>query len=271
MKFRQIRSALCIVEFAGVRFLIDPMLGDKYEYPPIPMTVNCAPGTPTSDLPVPVESLFDVDAVIATHLHFDHFDEAAKARLPKSLPIFAQSEAEAAIIRSWSFEDVRVLSAEGVEFKGVRLCRTECEHGRSDLVMADAYQKVGMSAEACGVVFESVDPALEASRFYLAGDTVYCKAVETTIERLRPGIVAVNAAGAQFPRGHTLIMNEYDVLDLMSRFPAIDVVATHMDGVSHATVSSDDLRAFRKAHGLSKLHVPSPDETLEFTRGPLEA
>ena len=48
MKFRQIRSALSIVEFAGVRFLIDPMLGDKYEYPPIPMTVNCAPGTPTS-------------------------------------------------------------------------------------------------------------------------------------------------------------------------------------------------------------------------------
>ena len=66
MKFRQIRSALSIVEFAGVRFLIDPMLGDKYEYPPIPMTVNCAPGTPTSDLPVPVESLFDVDAVIAS-------------------------------------------------------------------------------------------------------------------------------------------------------------------------------------------------------------
>ena len=80
----------------------------------------------------------------------------------------------------------------------------------------------------------------------------------------------MNAAGAQFPRGHTLIMNEYDVLDLMTRFPAIDVVATHMDA-SRTQRSQAMTCGLRKAHGLSKLHVPSPDETLEFTRGPLEA
>lgn len=43
-------------------------------------------------LPVPVEDLVKVDAVIVTHLHSDHFDDAAMEALPRSLPIFAQNE-----------------------------------------------------------------------------------------------------------------------------------------------------------------------------------
>lgn len=266
MKFQQIRSALSVVEFAGVRFLIDPMLAPKNAYPVIPLTCVTGEGNPTTDLPVALETLFDVDAVIVTHLHFDHFDDAAREALPKTLVLFAQSETEAETLRGYGFRDVRVLREEGVEFEGVRLYRTECEHGAGDLVTSDAYDAAGSAAEACGVVFEATERARkpEAFRFYLAGDTVFCEYVEEALAKFEPAVIAVNAAGAQFPKGHLLIMNEYDVLTLMRRHPDVTVIATHLDGVSHATVSSDSLRTFARENGLEKLRIPAQGETIKI-------
>ena len=266
MKFQQIRSALSVVEFAGVRFLIDPMLAPKNTYPVFPYTCVSGEGNPTTDLPVPLESLFDVDAVIVTHLHLDHFDDTAREKLPKSLVLFAQSEEEASQLRGWGFADVRVLLEEGVEFEGVRLYKTRCEHGEGNPVTSDAYDFMGFSGKACGVVFEATESARkpESFRFYLAGDTIFCEYVEEAIAKFSPAVVAVNAAGAQFPKGHPLIMNEYDVLTLMRRHPDIDVIATHLEGVSHATVTTASLRAFAKEKGLEKLAVPAQGETVEF-------
>ena len=171
---------------------------------------------------------------------------------------------EAQTLRGYGFQDVRVLREEGVEFEGVRLYRTECEHGAGDLVTSDAYDAAGVAADACGVVFEATERARkpETFRFYLAGDTVFCEYVEEALAKFEPAVIAVNAAGAQFPKGHLLIMNEYDVLTLMRRHPDVTVIATHLDGVSHATVSSDSLRTFARENGLEKLHIPAQGETI---------
>lgn len=115
--------------------------------------------------------------------------------------------------------------------------------------------------DASGVVFES---SAEAQRFYLAGDTVYCQLVIDAIERFKPSIVAVNAAGVQFPLGHPLIMNHYDVLALMTDFPELTVIATHVEGVSHATVTRELLRNFAQAKKLDKLLIPEDGESLQL-------
>lgn len=261
MKFQQIRSATSIVTFGGVRFLIDPMLSAKGTYPSVPDTCSTGRGNPDCDLPCPVEELFDVDACIVTHLHFDHFDEEAAHLLPKTMPLFSQSQEEAQTIRSMGFEDVRVLSEAGIEFKNVVLYRTDCDHGKSDLVTRKAYGCMKITDDASGVVFES---SAEAQRFYLAGDTVYCQLVIDAIERFKPSIVAVNAAGAQFPLGHPLIMNHYDVLALMTDFPELTVIATHVEGVSHATVTRELLRNFAQAKKLDKLLIPEAGESLQL-------
>ena len=72
MKFQQIRSATAIVTFGNVRFLIDPWLGDKGSIPPLPGSPNGDLSCPIHDLPCCIDQLLQVDAVIATHLHFDH-------------------------------------------------------------------------------------------------------------------------------------------------------------------------------------------------------
>ena len=261
MKFQQIRSATSIVTFGGKRFLIDPMLGPANEYPAVPDAPVAGTGNPTYDLPCPVESVLDVDAVIATHLHFDHFDEVAMNVLPKALPLFCQSEEEAAFLRTKGFEDVRVLSCEGTEFEGVTLFKTECDHGTSDEVTAMGYKMMQMSGEACGLVFKSEKENLT---FYLAGDTVYCPFVDEAIARYMPQVIAVNAAGAQFPLGHALIMNQYDVQCLMQNHPNLDVIATHVEGVSHATVNRPLLRQFAEVKKLHRLYIPDDLETLSF-------
>ena len=261
VKFQQIRSATSIVTFGGKRFLIDPMLSDQGSYPSVPETADTGRGNPDCSLPCSVEDLFQVDAVIVTHLHFDHFDEAAARLLPKQLPVFSQSEEEARILSGYGFADVRVLLKEGTEFEGVRLFRTECDHGSSNYVTMRGYEVMGLSEKACGVVFES---PLEKMNFYLAGDTVFCGLVVETIERFHPGVVAVNAGGAQFPLGHLLIMNQYDVCSLMQRFPDLDVIATHVEGVSHATVNRPMLRDFAVSHKLERLRVPDDGQEFSF-------
>ena len=90
MKFQQIRSATSIVTFANRRFLIDPMLSAQGTYPAVPDTTSTGRGNPDCDLPCPIQDLFNVDAVIVTHLHFDHFDKAAAELLPKTSVVFSE-------------------------------------------------------------------------------------------------------------------------------------------------------------------------------------
>lgn len=261
MLFQQIRSATSIVSFGGKRFLIDPMLAPANTYPIVPDAPVCGRGNPTIELPCRPEDLFDVDAYIVTHWHFDHFDEVAMRILPKDIPLFAKNEKEAQASREVGFTDVRVLKEEGIEFEGISLYKTPCDHGSGDLVTEHFYQLVQLTDEACGLIFKCKN---EPKTFYLAGDTIYYQGVVNTINRFNPNVIAVNAAGAQAPKGHALIMNEYDVWALMSDFPELEVIATHVEGVSHATVNRKMLADFAKNKGLSKLFIPQDLETLEF-------
>ncbi len=261
MKFRQIRSATSIVTFGGRRFLIDPMLSPANTYPPVPDAPVSGQGNPTYDLPCEVETLFDVDAIIVTHWHFDHFDDLAMKILPKNHPLFLQSEEEAALAAEKGFTDTRILAEEGSAFFDVFLYKTPCDHGRTDPVTLRAYREMGITEKASGVVFAS---HREKSAFYLAGDSVYFPGIDDTIEKFAPQVIAVNAAGAQYPLGHPILMNQYDILALMRAHPDPDVIATHVDGVSHATVSRTLLRQFRQDRDLEKLHIPDDLEELHF-------
>lgn len=115
IKITQVRNATLIVNYAGVKFLIDPYLADKEAYPGFEGTLNSQLRNPRVALKTPMNTILDVDAVIVTHTHNgnpqgDHWDEAAVKLVPKHLPLFAQHEGDAARIRAQGFTDVRVLT-----------------------------------------------------------------------------------------------------------------------------------------------------------------
>ena len=109
MKFTQLRNATIIIEYAGKKFLVDPMLAEKGGFPGFEGTINSHIPNPLVDLPVPMDEILDVDAVIVTHTHPDHWDEAAINLVPKDMLIFSQNEKDVAEIQAHGFRNVRAL------------------------------------------------------------------------------------------------------------------------------------------------------------------
>jgi L-ascorbate metabolism protein UlaG (beta-lactamase superfamily) len=256
MKITQVRNATLVVDYAGRKFLIDPMLGAKGTFPGFAGTLNSHLSNPLVDLPAPIGEIVDVDAVIVTHTHLDHWDDAAKDSLPKGLPVFAQDEKDATDIRAAGFADVRVLSAETV-FDGITLIKTPGQHG-SDEAMEMIGDRLGT---VCGVVFRHP----EEKTLYLAGDTVWNRHVEESLGKHAPDVIILNCGDAQIVGLGSIIMGKQDVLEVHRATPSGTIVASHMEAVNHGMLSRKELREFLEERGMAgRVLVPEDGETLRF-------
>ncbi|WP_250464868.1 MBL fold metallo-hydrolase [Microbulbifer litoralis] len=254
MKLQQIRNATVIIDYAGKRFLVDPMLSPKGAFPAFPGTVNDHLSNPLVELPIPMEEVVDVDAVIVTHTHEDHWDETATRQIPKNKPLFAQNERDAEAIRAAGFTDVRLLG-DDVEFEGVTLTKTAGQHGSDAIMASPAGELLG---EVCGVVFRH--PREKTA--YLAGDTVWNQHVADSLAQYQPGIAILNAGDARIPNLGSIIMGKEDVYAVHKAAPQATLIATHMESVNHATLSRAELRAFAAEKGMAEqLLVPEDGET----------
>lgn len=260
MKIKQIRNATIIVSYAGKRFLIDPMLGEKGIYPPFPMTDNQHLNNPTVALPVSIDEIIDVDAVILTHLHLDHFDPTAVEVIPKNMKIFAQSEEEASQIKAYGFTDVEVLKEEGSLFGDIKLIKTYAKHYSEESVI-EVYNQLNFSPEACGVIFNHLDE----KSLYIVGDTVWCNEVKTTLEKYTPDIVVINAGNAQVIGGRNLIMSKEEFFEVTKVASNAQFLATHMEAVNHLMLSRKELREYSEEKGFAdRLSIPADGEECTF-------
>ncbi|SFQ68794.1 MBL fold metallo-hydrolase [Hymenobacter arizonensis] len=255
MILQLIRHSTLRLDYAGVKFLVDPMLAEQGAYPGLPGSPNSHLTNPTVGLPVPAENLGQVDAVVVTHTHFDHWDEAAVAQLPKHLPVFTQHAQDQALIQSQGFTDVRLI--QGATFNGVSLTQTPGQHG-SDAVMAVAGELLG---QVCGVVFQHP----EEKTLYLAGDTVWNPDVENNLRQYQPQVVVLNAGDNQITGVGSIVMNQEDVLAVHQAAPQATLISTHMESTNHATLSRQQLRAFATEKGIADhLLVPADGEAYTF-------
>lgn len=256
MKIMQIRNATLKLTFGGVRFLVDPMLADEGAYPAFPASPDGHRRNPTVPLGAPLAEALDVDAAIVTHLHLDHWDEAARRELPKALPVFAQNARDAETIREAGFEDVRPLEA-GTEFRGVSLTRTGGRHG-TEAALAMIGDRLG---EVSGVAFRHP----EERTLYLAGDTIWNDHVAEALEAHRPEVVVLNCGEARIIPVGAIIMGVSDVLAVHRAAPEAELVASHMEALNHCVLSRRGLSGFAEAEGFAdRLHVPEDGETLTF-------
>ena len=259
MQFTQIRNATAILAYGGKRILIDPIFAERFAYPGIQLSADQTRRNPTVPLPCPVADLLRVDAVFATHLHFDHFDSEAARLLPKGLTIFVGDEIDGAELRGHGFTDVRVLPAENaLAWEGLHIVRTPALHGQGPWV-AELYARLGVRYAACGAVFQAPGEPI----FYLAGDTVWFPGVEETIRAFVPDVIALNACCARLVRGGPIIMGTEDVWQVAQAAPRATLIATHMEAVSHATLTRRALRAFAEDNAFAdRLRIPADGETL---------
>ncbi|HEY7731311.1 MAG TPA: MBL fold metallo-hydrolase [Gaiellaceae bacterium] len=237
MRLTLIRNATVILELAGRRVLVDPMLDDAGARPPVENTSNPV-RNPTVPLPFPAEEVVrGVDAVVVTHRHRDHLDARGEELTPRDVPVFCQPEDEQAL-RELGL-DARAVADE-LTWEGLRIARTPARHGSG--AVADALAPVS------GFVL---------GELYLTGDTVWYEGVEEAIARHRPRAAVVNAGGAEFLEGGPIVMGIDDVREVAARVPT--VVAVHLEAVNHCFLTRAELAA-----AVPGVVIPRDGETVEL-------
>lgn len=244
-----VRHATLLVRMAETTVLVDPMLAAAGSLDPVPNTPNQR-RNPLVGLPDPEPDL-EHDALLVTHLHEDHLDDAAKARLAGDVPTLCQPE-DVESLREDGFSDLRTVDDARI-VGDIEVTRVPARHGH------------GALAERMGPVSGFVLEAPDEPSIYLTGDTVWYEEVAATIDEHDPDVVVANAGAAQFVEGLPITMDAEDVVDLREHAPPdTTVVAVHMDTMNHCLVTRDDLREAVAAADVGEVVIPADGEAVDL-------
>lgn len=246
MELRLIRNATLRLRYSGLDLLVDPMLSVKHAIRPMGDSTE---RNPTVDLPCPIdEVLAGVDTVVVSHLHPDHFDEAAFGLVPRHLPVVCQpGDGERLTAAGFDVTELH----DPIELDGVTITPTGGDHGRGPVL------------ERMGRVMGAVLRADGEPTVYWCGDTVLCDEVRAVIERERPDVIVTHSGGAT-AGGSVILMDVADTLETAALAPGATVVAVHLEAVAHAPVTRQALRAAADAAGIepARLLIPADGETI---------
>ena len=241
-----------IIEINGKKLLVDPMLSPKNVLDPVQ---NCGNEIrfPMAELPIGNSELTsllnEVDAVVITHTHRDHWDVAAQNLIDKNKLIFCQPN-DSQEIKEQGVKNVQPISSD-LNWEGITINRTSGQHGTGEIG-----KKMG---EVSGFVFSHKKESI-----YLAGDTIWCEDVEKALLKFEPEITILNAGGAKFLTGDPITMTPDDIIKVQEKLPKTLIIAVHMDTVNHCFIKRTDLRKALADKKLdSKILIPNDGEMVK--------
>ncbi|MEM7569049.1 MAG: MBL fold metallo-hydrolase [Pseudomonadota bacterium] len=251
-----IRNATARLTYGGKTFLLDPMLSDKGAF----MSFAGIAPNPIVDLPVPAAQIVaDIDAVIVSHLHDDHFDEAAAHLLDKTLTVITPHTGTPSDVsfkvrlEAKGFNDVREIGTPETNqttWEGITLHKVFARHGK------------GSVGDAMGDVFGLVFEADGEPTIYWPGDTILDEAgeIEAVLKRFKPDVVIAHAGGpiieAMSPE--IILMDAAQTAMFFGyaqrENPHVQMIAIHMEALDHCFSSRADLVSALKAHDSDLQH-----------------
>ncbi|GGK68754.1 MBL fold metallo-hydrolase [Rufibacter glacialis] len=244
-----VRNATLILEYAGHKILVDPMLSSKGAIE----SWGGVARNPTVDLKIPVAPLIkDLDLVMVTHSHADHFDEAASKALPKSIDLINQPAdkdffTKEGFINAAALEDNRT-------WKNISIHRVEGQHGTG--------QVLKMMGQTSGFVLK----AKNQPTIYVVGDALWTDEVKKNIKTFQPDYIIVNSGGAVIKgfEQTPILMEEDQTMALIGESGKAKIIAVHMDALDHCRTTRASLRKKADEWKISpkKLMIPQDGETI---------
>ena len=257
MRMHHLRSATFVLEAAGRRVLVDPMLGAKGTVlPPLAFIRHKPRRNPTIDLPAKAEQvLIDLDAALVTHCrrrHDDHLDKQAHGLLRRrDLPVYCHS-LDVAFLRNQGLRTEPMNPHVPRDFFGGTITAFHAVHGYGLLAKLMG-PGVGYLIELPG------EPSL-----YLSGDTVLTAEVRSVLTDRRPDVALMHAGGASTDVGRPILMPMAELLEFVGLAPG-RVVANHLEALNHCPMTRAHLSAELEHAGLrDRVLIPDDGETIEL-------
>lgn len=247
-----VRNGTLIIEYAGKKILLDPMLSPKG-------AIDSWAGiqkNPTVDLIIPVNEIVkDVDLVLVTHTHDDHFDKAASQILDKSIELLHQPS-DKEYFKKEGFVNAAVLK-DNVLWNDISIYRVEGQHGSGEILK--------MMGNTSGFVLK----AKNQPTVYVVGDAIWTEDVKKNIKKFKPDYIVVNSGGARIQgyENTPIIMDEAQTMALIGESGNAKVIAVHMDALDHCFTTRASLKkkAAEVKIGTDKLLIPEDGEVITLS------
>ncbi|RKS79708.1 L-ascorbate metabolism protein UlaG (beta-lactamase superfamily) [Actinomadura pelletieri DSM 43383] len=203
-----------------------------------------------TDPALDIDELPRLDAVVLSHLHGDHWDRVARAKLDRGLPIVTTPHAarrlqgrqrfrHAVGLRTW---ESHTLAKDGA------LLRITAMPGRHALGPARR-----LLPPVMGSLLE-FSPATGDVQFrlYITGDTLMFDGIHQIARRNRDiDLAIVHLGGTKLPGGLLVTMDATQGADLLAAIRPANAVPVHHDDYTVFTSSLDDLRRELDRRGMS--------------------
>ena len=252
MKVQLIRNATLKLNYAGKTILVDPMLCSKETFEPF---VKGLKRNPTVDLNIPInEVINNLDCVLVTHSHPDHFDTLSGELLAKEIKLFS-TPIDLDFFLKQEFTNVEVVD-DKTTWENISITRIEGKHGSGPVLP--------YMGQVSGYVLQSdSEPTI-----YIVGDSVTVDEVKKAIETFKPEIIITNSGGGIIPgfEDYPVLMNEEQTIDLIKLAPKSKVIAVHLDCIDFCKTTRNSLREFASKKKVldNQLLIPKDGETLSF-------
>ena len=249
--FHHIRNATSKITYNGVTILVDPFLCPKEYYPGFsgaPTLAQKKQRVPMVDLPLPMDEILkNLEAVIVTHTHYDHWDDYAQKLLPKKIPIFVQSNSDKKLIQEQGFKDVRVVG-DNTPYKGITITRIGAMHGFDDNCMGFVLKAPGQKT------------------LYESGDTIWHKYVEDALSKHKPEIIVISGAYTRYEGlPGSSMMGTDDIIKINKILKDSIIVPVHMDSYPHCSYTTKTMKKWVKENKLQdRVIVPVDGEIVEL-------
>jgi L-ascorbate metabolism protein UlaG (beta-lactamase superfamily) len=256
MKLHHLRNATLVLEAAGERILVDPMLGPKGMLPPLAVFRSKPRRNPTVDLPPNAdEALTGITAGLITHFrrgHLDHLDKRGKRKLKEwGVPVWCRPGDEGPLKRT------------GIDARPTKLHEPVPFVAGGRVAAVPAVHGYGVVAKLMGPGAGYLIELPGEPSVYISGDTVLTAHVRQVLTDHRPGVAVMAAGTAQLDVGRPILMPLDEQVEFVRLAPGI-VVANHLEAVNHCHTDRGALAARMAAEGLAdKVRIPADGEVVD--------